>query len=98
MRMHEGYVAYWHEAEMPKYLGHVRCWKNSGKHMLALSFSGFDPTRTSRVAAHAAVPPARKMPLEAIWALLQLPLTASDKVVGSSLSQRLVSLTVRRAL
>jgi hypothetical protein len=25
-------------------LGDVRYWKNSGKHMLAGSFSGFDPT------------------------------------------------------
>ncbi len=39
---------------MPKYLGDVRCWVNSGKHMLAWSFSGFDPTRTS-----ARVDPAR---------------------------------------
>jgi hypothetical protein len=28
---------------MPKYLGDVRCWVNSGKHLLSLSFSGFDP-------------------------------------------------------
>ncbi len=28
---------------MPKYLGDVRCWVNSGKHLLALSFSAFDP-------------------------------------------------------
>ena len=34
---------YWHETDMPKYLGDVRCWVNSGKHVLALSFSGFDP-------------------------------------------------------
>jgi hypothetical protein len=37
---------------MPTYLGDVRCWVNSGKHLLSLSFSGFDPgcvkTRTSR--------------------------------------------------
>ncbi len=26
----------------PKYLGNVRYWVNSGKHLLALSFSGFD--------------------------------------------------------
>ena len=32
-----------HETDMPKYLGDVRCWVNSGKHMLASSFSGFDP-------------------------------------------------------
>jgi hypothetical protein len=35
-----------HEAEMPKYLGNVRCWVNSGKHLLAPSFSGFDPQAT----------------------------------------------------
>src|SRR5467141_3485871 len=29
-----------------EYLGDVRCWVNSGKHLLSLSFSGFDPTRT----------------------------------------------------
>src|SRR5258708_32736678 len=40
-------VTSWHETDMPKYLGDVRCWVNSGKHMLSLSFSGFDPTRTS---------------------------------------------------
>ena len=40
----------WHEAEMPKYLGKVRYWMNSGKHMLALSFSGFDPNPTWRAA------------------------------------------------
>jgi hypothetical protein len=31
-----------HETDMPKYLGDVRCWVNSGKHLLASSFSGFD--------------------------------------------------------
>jgi hypothetical protein len=31
---------------MPKYLGDVRCWVKSGKHLLALSFSGFDPQAT----------------------------------------------------
>jgi hypothetical protein len=36
-----------HETDMPKYLGDVRCWVNSGKHMLAWSFSGFDPIRKS---------------------------------------------------
>src|SRR5258708_30232507 len=33
---------------MPKYLGDVRCWVNSGNHMLSLSFSGFDPLQTWR--------------------------------------------------
>jgi hypothetical protein len=28
-------------------LGDVRYWMNSGKHLLSLSFSGFDPSRTS---------------------------------------------------
>jgi hypothetical protein len=36
-------VRKWHETDMPKYLGDVRCWVNSGKHLLSLSFSGFDP-------------------------------------------------------
>src|SRR5713101_5317561 len=40
-----GFV-HWHETDMPKYLGNVRYWMNSGKHMLALSFSGFDPEQT----------------------------------------------------
>jgi hypothetical protein len=29
----------------------VRCWENSGKHVLALSFSLFDPQQTSDIAA-----------------------------------------------
>jgi hypothetical protein len=44
--LHERDAPYWHETDMPKYLGDVRYWENSGKHMLALSFSGFDPKRT----------------------------------------------------
>ena len=39
-------VSSWHETDMPKYLGDVRCWVNSGKHLLSSSFSGFDPTET----------------------------------------------------
>jgi hypothetical protein len=39
-------VRFWHVTDIPKYLGNVRYWVNSGKHVLALSFSGFDPTRT----------------------------------------------------
>jgi hypothetical protein len=35
-----------HEADMPTALRNVRCWMNSGKYMLALSLSGFDPSRT----------------------------------------------------
>src|SRR5260370_1010622 len=30
------------ETDMPKYLGDVRCWVNSGKHLLSFSFSAFD--------------------------------------------------------
>jgi len=37
---------WWHETDMLKYLGDVRYWVNSGKHVLSLSFSGFDPDRT----------------------------------------------------
>src|SRR4029077_2786877 len=29
------------KTDMPKYLGDVRYWVNSGKHLLSLSFSGF---------------------------------------------------------
>src|SRR5258707_13290726 len=42
-----GAVHTWHETYMPKYLGDVRCWVNSGNHMLSLSFSALDPERTS---------------------------------------------------
>src|SRR5712671_6157002 len=38
------------KTDIPKYLGDVRCWVNSGKHLLSLSFSGFDPARTSSAA------------------------------------------------
>src|SRR5258705_6328291 len=31
---------------MPRWSLYVRSWGQSGKHMLAMSFSGFDPTRT----------------------------------------------------
>jgi hypothetical protein len=48
-------VSIWHETHMPKYLGDVRCWVNSGKHMLALSFSGFDPSETSNPIASEAL-------------------------------------------
>ena len=34
---------------MPTLLSDVRCWGQSGKHLLALSFSGFDPSRTSAI-------------------------------------------------
>jgi hypothetical protein len=33
----------WHETDMPTTLRDVRFQGQSGKHMLALSFSGFDP-------------------------------------------------------
>ena len=35
-------------------LDDVRYWMNSGKHLLMVSFSGFDPTETFRNAASAA--------------------------------------------
>src|SRR5258706_15785098 len=41
---------------MPKYLGDVRCWVNSGTHLLSLSFSGFDPERTSQSQSRPVVP------------------------------------------
>jgi hypothetical protein len=46
----DAYSRLWHEADMLKYLGDVRCWVNSGKHLLSLSFSGFDPTATWAIA------------------------------------------------
>src|SRR5258706_14103947 len=39
---------FWHETVMPTALRDVRSQGHSGKHMLAWSFSGFYPTRTSR--------------------------------------------------
>jgi hypothetical protein len=39
-------VAYWHETDMPTALLNVRFPGAGGKYMLALSFSGFDPTET----------------------------------------------------
>ena len=36
-----------HETDMPHWSLYVRSWGQSGKHMLALSFSGFDPKPTS---------------------------------------------------
>jgi hypothetical protein len=40
---------------MPKYLGDVRCWVNSGKHVLASSISEFDPTRTFGLKEYASI-------------------------------------------
>ena len=37
---------YWHETDMPTTLRDVRFQGQSGKHMLASSFSGFDPEPT----------------------------------------------------
>jgi hypothetical protein len=34
---------------MPTLLSDVRCWVNSGKHLLAASISEFDPTATLAV-------------------------------------------------
>jgi hypothetical protein len=36
-------VGTWHETDMPTALRNVRYQGQSGKHVLALSFSGFDP-------------------------------------------------------
>ncbi len=37
-------VRFWHETDMLTALRNVRYQSNSGKHVLALSFSGFDPS------------------------------------------------------
>ena len=41
------YFRYWHETDMPTALSDVRSQGQSGKNLLALRFSGFDPTETS---------------------------------------------------
>jgi hypothetical protein len=38
----------WHVSDMPTLLSDVRCWVNSGKHLLAASISPFDPELTER--------------------------------------------------
>jgi hypothetical protein len=35
-----------HQPDMPTALRNVRCWENSGKHLLAASISPFDPEPT----------------------------------------------------
>jgi len=42
-------VAYWHETDMLTLLSDVRCWSNSGKHVLFQSISPFDPHATLAV-------------------------------------------------
>jgi hypothetical protein len=42
---------------MPTLLSNVRCWVNSGKHLLALSISEFDPERTSTASKHIVLMP-----------------------------------------
>jgi hypothetical protein len=46
-RMRFGDVRCWHETDMPTAMRDVRSRGQSGKHILAVSFSGFDPTETS---------------------------------------------------
>jgi len=41
-----GAVHTWHETDMPTVFRDVRFQEQSGKHLLALSFSGFDPNQT----------------------------------------------------
>ena len=52
-------VAVGHRTDMPNLLSDVRCWVNSGKHLLAASISEFDPTSDIRpspaVARHALI-------------------------------------------
>jgi hypothetical protein len=40
------YACLWHRTDMPTLLSDVRCWVNSGKHLLAASISPFDPYAT----------------------------------------------------
>ncbi len=39
-------VAYWHDSDVPARLAHVSYRGHFGKHMLVLSLTEFDPTRT----------------------------------------------------
>src|SRR6266849_489971 len=43
VRKARGNVRSWHETDMPTALRNVRYQGQSGKHLLSLSFSGFDP-------------------------------------------------------
>jgi hypothetical protein len=45
------YFALWHETDMPTALRNVRYQGQSGKHLLALSSSGFDPISDLRSAS-----------------------------------------------
>jgi hypothetical protein len=51
-----------HETDMPKYLGDVRCWVNSGKHLLFPSISPFDPDRNSTANEDISIDPSRRLP------------------------------------
>jgi len=44
-----GIVGFWHDTDMPTAMRDVRSRGQSGKHILAVSFSGFDPQRTSQL-------------------------------------------------
>jgi hypothetical protein len=59
-----GAVHTWHVTDIPKYLGNVRYWVNSGKHVLALSFSGFDHPKATSI-------PRIAMPQKALFISLQ---------------------------
>jgi hypothetical protein len=37
----------WHKSEVSPWSLHVRCWVNTGRHLLAARISGFDPQATS---------------------------------------------------
>src|SRR5258707_15339608 len=51
-----GHVCSWHETDMPTRLRDVRSQGQSGKHMLAWSFSDFDPNRTFDLVSDAIAP------------------------------------------
>jgi hypothetical protein len=37
----------WHDSEVPPLLVYISYWGKTGQHLLAVSFSQFDPLRTS---------------------------------------------------
>jgi hypothetical protein len=47
-----GHFRFWHETDSPAHFVKVRSWGKSGRHLLVLSVSQFDPQRTSTERAH----------------------------------------------
>src|SRR5664279_249435 len=70
-----GAVHTWHKSEVSPWSLHVRCWVNTGRHLLAARISGFDPTRTSPV------PSPRQSKTDVAFPPVQFPVLARSKSV-----------------